>query len=119
MDMKAGTANGLSGKSSLSGLDGIGQTKRETVRAISENLNIRKEIVEAVLLELYQITKLRLTHHNRARTPFGILTLKETTSRLGRNPRTGEAVEVKAGKKVKFKAGQGFMRDLLAHSSQE
>ena len=35
---------------------------------------------------------------------FGTFTVKKTKARKGLNPRTGEAVKVKAGKTVRFKA---------------
>lgn len=35
---------------------------------------------------------------------FGTFSVVETPARMGRNPGTGEAVEIKAGRKVKFKA---------------
>lgn len=35
---------------------------------------------------------------------FGTFTVKKTKARKGLNPRTGEAIKVKAGKTVRFKA---------------
>jgi DNA-binding protein HU-beta len=35
---------------------------------------------------------------------FGTFTVKKTKARKGINPRTGEAIKVKAGKTVRFKA---------------
>ena len=35
---------------------------------------------------------------------FGTFTVRKTTARTGMNPRTGEAVKIKAGKTVRFKA---------------
>lgn len=35
---------------------------------------------------------------------FGTFTVKKTKARKGLNPRTGEAIRVKAGKTVRFKA---------------
>jgi DNA-binding protein HU-beta len=34
---------------------------------------------------------------------FGTFTVKETAARVGRNPRTGEEVQIAAGHKVAFK----------------
>ena len=36
---------------------------------------------------------------------FGSFDVRPTPARRGRNPRTGEAIEIAAGHKVKFKAG--------------
>ena len=37
---------------------------------------------------------------------FGTFTVKTRAARTGRNPRTGEAIDIPAGKTVKFKAGK-------------
>ncbi|HUX16665.1 MAG TPA: HU family DNA-binding protein [Phycisphaerae bacterium] len=39
---------------------------------------------------------------------FGTFSLTERGARTGRNPRTGEEVEIAAAKGVKFKAGKGL-----------
>lgn len=39
---------------------------------------------------------------------FGAFTVKERAARTGRNPRTGEALEIAAAKVVSFKAGKDF-----------
>lgn len=43
---------------------------------------------------------------------FGTFKPKETAARSGRNPRTGEALQIAAGKSVSFKAGKG-LKDAL------
>ncbi|MBF0481292.1 MAG: HU family DNA-binding protein [Desulfovibrionaceae bacterium] len=37
---------------------------------------------------------------------FGTFSVKETKARAGRNPKTGEAIQIPAGKKVVFKPGK-------------
>lgn len=39
---------------------------------------------------------------------FGTFTVKETAARLGRNPRTGEPVQIEAGHKIAFKAAKAL-----------
>lgn len=39
---------------------------------------------------------------------FGTFSVYETEARMGRNPRTGEKIQIKKKKKVKFKAGPEF-----------
>ena len=43
---------------------------------------------------------------------FGAFTVSKRASRVGRNPRTGEAVKIKARKVAKFSAGKG-LKDAL------
>jgi DNA-binding protein HU-beta len=40
---------------------------------------------------------------------FGIFSVVETPARMGRNPGTGEAIQIKAGRKVKFKASKSLL----------
>ena len=39
---------------------------------------------------------------------FGEWSVKETAARTGRNPKTGEPIEIAAGRKVVFKSGSGL-----------
>jgi len=41
---------------------------------------------------------------------FGTFKVKKTKARTGRNPQTGKALKIAAGKKVSFKAGQEFKK---------
>ncbi|MGE3646585.1 MAG: HU family DNA-binding protein [Beijerinckiaceae bacterium] len=40
---------------------------------------------------------------------FGTFAVKDTKARTGRNPRTGEAVQIPAGRKVSFKASKDLL----------
>jgi DNA-binding protein HU-beta len=39
---------------------------------------------------------------------FGTFALSERAARKGRNPKTGEEIQIKASKSPKFKAGKAF-----------
>ena len=39
---------------------------------------------------------------------FGTFAVKERAARTGRNPKTGESIEIKAAKTPAFKPGKGF-----------
>jgi DNA-binding protein HU-beta len=43
---------------------------------------------------------------------FGTFTVRKTKARKGLNPRTGEAIKVKAGKTVRFKASPVLKRSV-------
>ena len=43
---------------------------------------------------------------------FGTFTVRKTKARKGLNPRTGEAIKVKAGKTVRFKASPTLKKDV-------
>ncbi|HVB69537.1 MAG TPA: HU family DNA-binding protein [Acetobacteraceae bacterium] len=54
-------------------------------------------VMEAIVRELKKSGKFTLPS-------FGTFTVRKTKARKGLNPRTGEAIKVKAGKTVRFKA---------------
>jgi DNA-binding protein HU-beta len=39
---------------------------------------------------------------------LGILQVRRRAARMGRNPATGEAIQIKSGKKVAFRAAKDF-----------
>jgi DNA-binding protein HU-beta len=55
------------------------------------------ELIGAIVKELKKAGKFTLPS-------FGTFTVRKTKARKGLNPRTGEAIKVKAGKTVRFKA---------------
>jgi DNA-binding protein HU-beta len=55
------------------------------------------ELMGAIVKELKKAGKFTLPS-------FGTFTVRKTKARKGLNPRTGEAIKVKAGKTVRFKA---------------
>ena len=55
------------------------------------------DLIDAIVKELKKGGKFTLPS-------FGTFTVRKTKARKGLNPRTGEAIKVKAGKTVRFKA---------------
>lgn len=55
------------------------------------------DVIEAIVAELKKNGKFTLPS-------FGTFTVRKTKARKGVNPRTGQAIKVKAGKTVRFKA---------------
>ena len=57
------------------------------------------QIVEMITKSLKKGEKIRLTG-------LGILQVRKRAARMGRNPQTGEAVKIKASKKIAFRAAK-------------
>ena len=55
------------------------------------------DVIDAIVKELKESGKFTLPS-------FGTFSVRSTQARKGLNPRTGEAIKVKAGKTVRFKA---------------
>jgi DNA-binding protein HU-beta len=64
----------------------------------------RKKQAEAVLGDLVTLTTRHLKKGAKIRlTGLGILQVRKRAARMGRNPATGEAIKIKASKKIAFR----------------
>ncbi len=80
--------------------------KSELVNAISERTGESKNSVEAVLNSLETVvTEQVILGEKVAITGFVSFEQSERGSRTGRNPRTGETIEIAAAKTCKVSAG--------------
>ncbi|MGH7155080.1 MAG: HU family DNA-binding protein [Acetobacteraceae bacterium] len=65
---------------------------------------LSKKLTETVLTDLVALTTRHLKKGDRIRlTGLGILQVRKRAARMGRNPATGEAIKIKASKKVAFR----------------
>ncbi len=94
-------------------------TKKQLVERISmETKQTKVGTKEAVQLFLDSITE-ELEKGNRIELrDFGVFEVKERASRVGRNPRTGDTVQVPARQVVTFKVGRK-MKMQVAKAKQE
>ncbi len=111
------TAGWLSGN--LPGVEPRGRivTKSELIAEISNaNPHLRSADVEIIVSTIFEQITLALAHGSRVELRgFGAFTIKHRDARTGRNPRTGEAVEVdekivpffKAGKELRERVNRG------------
>jgi DNA-binding protein HU-beta len=66
-----------------------------------------KKQAEAVLNSMVDLVTKHLKKGDRVRfTGLGILQVRKRAARMGRNPATGEAIKIKAGKKIAFRAAK-------------
>jgi len=78
--------------------------QQEIVKEIAEYLGIPQAAVSDVLEQYMDAAATELVLYGRHRLPNQIGTLKvvERAARKGRNPRTGEQIEIKARKAITF-----------------
>ena len=75
--------------------------------ALAEEHQLTKRASEALLGDLVGIITKHLKKGERVRiVGFGILQVRKRAARMGRNPATGEAIKIKASKKVVFRAAK-------------
>ncbi|ATE52593.1 HU family DNA-binding protein [Actinosynnema pretiosum] len=83
--------------------------KAELVSAIAETADVEKAVATRALdAVLDSITKALAQGDDVVLTGFGSFTVKERAARTGRNPQTGEAIEIAASKAVGFKVGKAL-----------
>lgn len=69
--------------------------------------DLTKRAGEALLTDLVGIITKHLKKRERVRIAgLGILQVRNRAARMGRNPATGEAIKIKASKKVAFRAAK-------------
>jgi DNA-binding protein HU-beta len=83
--------------------------KLQLTEAVAAKANISKKVAaEAVAAVLDVITDALAAGDDVKITGFGGFEVKERGARTGRNPKTGEAVEIAASKYVAFSAGSAL-----------
>ena len=82
-------------------------TLKHLAAALAEEHELSKKTAEAILTDLVtKITK-HLKKGERIRiVGLGILQVRKRAARVGRNPATGEQIQIKASKKVAFRAAK-------------
>lgn len=79
-------------------------TLRQLAAELAEKHDLTRKSAEAVLSDLVIVTRRHLKKGVRLRlTGLGILQVRHRAARMGRNPATGEAIKIKASKKVAFR----------------
>jgi DNA-binding protein HU-beta len=79
-------------------------TLKHLAAEIAEHQQIEKRDADEILTGLVGILVQHLKSGDRLRIAgLGILEVKDRPERAGRNPATGEAITIKAGKKISFR----------------
>jgi len=83
--------------------------KADLIDAVSAQLNASKKDVSDVVETLLHEVKRSIARGEKvALSGFGVFERQSRAARTGRNPRTGEAVKIKATKLPKFRPGAEF-----------
>ena len=82
-------------------------TLKHLAAGLAEEHQLTKKQGEAMLVDLVTIITKHLKKGERIRIAgLGILQVRKRAARMGRNPATGEAIKIKASKKVAFRAAK-------------
>jgi integration host factor subunit beta len=94
---------------------GFLMTKSEMIEKISmENPSLTKKDVEFIVNGVFDIIKETLSTGDKVEIRgFGSFKVRQKNAKIGRNPKTGEKVEVPAKKVPYFKPGKEIKETLL------
>ena len=82
-------------------------TLKHLAATLADNHEMPKKQVNAVLDDMIGLVVKHLKKGDRIRIGgLGILQVRKRAARMGRNPATGEAIQIKASKKVAFRAAK-------------
>jgi DNA-binding protein HU-beta len=82
-------------------------TLKNLAAEIAEKRGVSKREIEEILGEMIALIGKNLKKGNKLRIPaLGILQVRKRAARMGRNPQTGEAIKIKASKKIAFRAAK-------------
>lgn len=81
--------------------------KGELIKAVAEKLNITQVDARATLEGVFEVFEDALVEGKRIPLgEIGRLEVRERAARKGRNPKTGEEIEISASKTIAFKIGK-------------
>jgi integration host factor subunit beta len=82
-------------------------TKSELIEAVSEKIDVPKNRAEDIVNAVFDAMTDALLNNQRIEVRgFGSFSIREYRSRKGRNPRTGDEVQVDEKKSIHFKVGK-------------
>ena len=82
-------------------------TLKHLAAALAEEHDLSKKAAEAILTDMVDRIAKHLKKGERVRiVGLGILQVRKRAARMGRNPATGEPIQIKASKKVAFRASK-------------
>ena len=84
-------------------------TKADLVDVIADGADLSKTKAEEAINLLLEAIKTSVANGNTVQlVGFGSFALGARAARMGRNPKTGEALKIAASKTVKFSVGKAF-----------
>jgi len=83
--------------------------KTDLVASVAEKTDLTKKEAEKVIAEVFASIEEALAKGDKVQlVGFGTFEVKERAARVGRNPRTGEQIEIAATRVPVFKAGKAL-----------
>ena len=91
---------------------------KQLAAELAEAHGMSKKDSQAILDDLVSRITKHLKKGNKLRlTGLGILQVRKRAARMGRNPATGEAIKIKASKKVAFRPAKELKESAVLHAA--
>ena len=88
-------------------------TKAELIDSIAAKADLQKATAERIVNAIFDDIVGALKNGDKVNiSGFGTFQVSDRKARVGRNPKTGEAIQIEASRTAKFKAGKG-LKDAL------
>jgi DNA-binding protein HU-beta len=82
-------------------------TLKHLAASLSESHDMPRKQADAMLTDMVGLVSRHLKKGDKIRlTGLGVLQVRKRAARMGRNPATGEAIKIKASKKVAFRVAK-------------
>ena len=95
-------------------------TKADLIEKIYEKLRFPKKQAAEIVEMVFELLKETLEQGEKVKiSGFGNFVVRRKKSRIGRNPQTGEAIEISARRVLTFKPSQVLKNQLNQKSSTE
>jgi DNA-binding protein HU-beta len=91
--------------------------KGDLVKEVAKVAKSKKEAQASLDCMISSITKALKNGEDVTLTGFGTFKVVKRKARKGRNPRTGDAIKIKASKAPKFTAGKALKAALSKHQN--
>ena len=89
-------------------------TLKDLAASLAESHSLPKGQVNTMLTEMVASFGKHLKKGSRIRiSGLGILQVRKRAARMGRNPATGEAIKIKASKKIAFRASKDLKEAVM------
>jgi len=82
----------------------------DTIVSYVASKKASKELIETLIESIRKSLKKK---DPVAISGFGTFKVKQTKARMGRNPKTGEAIQIPAKRKITFRASKDFKESVL------
>ena len=84
-------------------------TKADLIESLATKLDLQKTLAERVVNTMFDDIEGALQKGDKVNiSGFGTFAVSDRKARQGRNPKTGETIEIPASKSAKFKAGKSL-----------